>query len=157
MNRVPSEKCVDELVIEPKEEPVLQEIPLEEQLKTKQKKQNKKAKSKNANTQNEKEPKISSETDTSKSGSWESIILETPDGVRREFIAKTSTETKPTQDKLKLKPKHKEGEDTSVLIVTRAQAKQAKEQGKEDPNTESSTSQKKMQENKKIEAKESRK
>ena len=58
------------------------------------------------------------------SGSWESIVLETPDGVRREFIVKPSTETKPAQGELKPKPKHKEVEDTSILVVTRAQAQQ---------------------------------
>ena len=81
-------------------------------------------------------------TDTTDSGSWESIVLETPDGVRREFIIKPSMEIKPAQGELKPKPKHKEGKDTSVLVVTRAQAQQVREQGMDNSNSKSSNSQK---------------
>ena len=58
VNRVPAEKAVDEPLLEPKEEPVLQEIPLEEQLKSKRKKRNKRAKSKKTNLQKQKNKKI---------------------------------------------------------------------------------------------------
>ena len=61
--------------------------------------------------------------------------------MRREFIVKPSIEFKPTQDKLKPNPKHKECEDTSVLVVTRAQAQQAREQRVDSSNPESSNSQ----------------
>ena len=101
VNRVPVEKALDEPLIETKEEPVLQEIPLEEQLKSKWKNQNKHAKSKKTNLQKAKEQENSSGTDTLESSSWESIVLETPDGVRREFIVKPSTETKLAQGEIK--------------------------------------------------------
>ena len=92
-------------------------------------------------------------TDTSESGSWESIVLETPDGVRREFIVKPSTETKPAQGELKPKPKHKEDKDTSVLVVTRAQAQQEQEKKVDSLNPESSTSQKKRKKTSKLQKK----
>ena len=91
---------------------------MKEELKSKQKKR--KSKSKNTNHQKEKEQENSSGTDTLESSSLKYIVLETPDGVPREV--KSSTKTKPDQGELKPKPNHKEGEDTSVLFVTRAEA-----------------------------------
>ena len=135
-------KALNEPLIEPKEEPVLQEIPLEEQLMSKWKKKNKQAKPKKTNLQIEKEQENSSGTDTLESGSWESIVLETLDGVRREFIVKPSTKTKPSQGDIRPKPKHKEVEDTSILVVTRAQAQQDPKKKVDSSNPKSSNSQK---------------
>ena len=50
----------------------------------------------------------------SDTGSWDSIILETPEGVRREYIVKPSTEIEMGSTK-----------PVNVLIVTRAQLKKA--------------------------------
>ena len=53
----------------------------------------------------------------SETGSWDSIILETPEGVRREYIVKPSTDIEMGSTK-----------PVNVLIVTRAQLKKAQEQ-----------------------------
>ena len=52
----------------------------------------------------------------SETGSWDSIILETPEGVRREYIVKPSTDIEMGSTK-----------PVNVLIVTRAQLKKAQD------------------------------
>ena len=151
VTRVQDNKSVDQPLIDPKQEPILQECPLVENPKPKQRKRRK---SKETNPQKAKEQGSSSGTDTSESGSWESIVLETPDGVRREYIVKSSTKPKPAQGgqepepKCKeTEPKHKEGENASLRVITRAQAKAALETG--EPSTPAKSKRRRKTQNQK--------
>ena len=67
----------------PTEEPVLQECAPGEKPKPKKRRS---SKAKRSNKGKSKKNENSSGTDTSESGSWESIILETPDGTRQMYI-----------------------------------------------------------------------
>ena len=107
-------------------------------------KQIKHLKNKENNPQKAKEQGSSSGIDTSESSSWESLVLETPDGFSRECNVKSSTKSKPAQggqeQETKCKetePKHKEGENASLRVVTRAQAKAALETGEPSTPTKS--------------------
>lgn len=55
--------------------------------------------------------------------------MEIPDGVCREYIVKSFTQPKLAQGEQETKPKYKEGENTSLRVVTRAQAKVVLEMG----------------------------
>ena len=94
--RVVSERVMKEASEQPrprpKEETVLQECAPGEKLIPKKRKHNK---AKRSNKGKSKKNQSSSGTDTSESGSWESIILETPDGTRRMYIVQTPVESQP--------------------------------------------------------------
>lgn len=98
---------LDQMIQESQAEPVLRELSPKEQEEAKRK-QNQKGKAKNKGVN----LTSSSGNDSSDTGSWDSIILETPEGVRREYIIKTSEAPIPVT-----KP-------APVLVMTRAKAKE---------------------------------
>ena len=81
-----------------------------------------------------KEHESSNESDSLESGSWESIVLEQPDGVRREFIVKKAKkvigDSTPTANGKK--------ENMPILVITRAQAKANQLRESEQPSEETS-------------------
>ena len=135
VTKVKTNKAVEQSLVEPKEEPVLQECAPGEKPKPKRRKRRKSKVNKHGS---------SSGTDTSESGSWESLVLETPDGVRKEFIVKPTIEPK-------LELQRKEDENATLMVVTRAQAKHKKETSDETNKVESSKTktQKKRRNNRK--------
>ena len=144
VTRVPTKKVAttsEEPALKPKEEPTLKSNvepgpkPIEEPIlqecapgeKPKKPKRRKRNKSKKANPEKTKERGDSSGTDTSESGSWESIILEMPDGVRREFIVNSSTNPKSAQGGPKSEPKPTDSKGVPFMAITRAQTKLAED------------------------------
>ena len=91
---------------------------------SKQKRQkNCKNKSKNKNLKNG----SSSGNDSSDSGSWESIVLETPDGTRRLYVVQTTADKKQSEPNPTLETAQHTKTTEPLRVVTRAQAKKARE------------------------------
>ena len=64
-------------------------------------------------------------TESSDSGSWESIILETPDGAGRLYVVQTIANNKQIQTKIMLEKEQSDEMKEPLRVVTRAQAKNA--------------------------------
>ena len=71
----------------------------------------------------------SSGNDSSDTGSWESIVLETPDGTRRLYVVQTMAEIKQTEPNPKMETAPHGITTEPLRVVTRAQAKKALEKG----------------------------
>ena len=86
--------------------------------KTKQRRCNKSQRNKNVKS---KEEGSSSESDSLESGSWEFLVLELPDGVRREFVVKKAK--KFIGESTPISIANGEKQSMPVLVITRAHAK----------------------------------
>ena len=61
------------------------------------------------------------------SGSWESIILETPDGTRRLYVVQTTVEDTQPQTQTTPEPTRENENKEPLRVITRAQSKLAQE------------------------------
>ena len=96
------------------------------QEKTKQKRR-RTSKSKKGNKGNTGKQETSSGSESLDSGSWESIILETPDGTRRLYVVQTTVEDTQPQTQTATEPTREIKGKEPLRVITRAQSKLAQE------------------------------
>ena len=96
------------------------------QEKTKQKRR-KNSKSKKGSKDATRKQETSSGSESSDLGSWESIILETPDGMRRLYVVQTTVEDTQPQTQIATEPMRENKGKEPLRVITRAQSKLAQE------------------------------